>query len=94
MDVYATNSFMPSTGAIAAVIAVLAVLLLIDRIATGFICRKLLHQKGHHGHFWMGFFLGKLGLIYAISVPDLVMRRYVKNAAKPQRPGEENGAER
>ena len=41
-----------------------------------------LEKKGYTGYFITGFFLGIIGFVYVICLPDLIMRRYVKNCAK------------
>ena len=35
----------------------------------GVLCQNLFRAKGHEGGFWLGFFLGIIGLIYAAGLP-------------------------
>ena len=44
---------------------------IISGIILGYLSSSLHSQKGYDGGFWMGFFLGIVGLIYAAGLPDL-----------------------
>ena len=38
-------------------------------IVFGVLCHSLADKKGYEGYFWLGFFLGLVGLIYVASLP-------------------------
>ena len=40
-------------------------------VITGILSYMLHEQKGYEGGFWVGFFLGILGLIYSAGRPDI-----------------------
>ena len=46
------------------------VFLLIFAIIMGTLTRKLARHKGYTRYFWTGFFLGVIGLIYVVGLPD------------------------
>ena len=56
----------------------LLLVLLIPHMICGCLCGKLSRQKGYSGHFWTGFFLGILGLLYVIGLPDIGLKEYIK----------------
>ena len=48
-------------------------------IASGFLTLDLHKKKGYNGGFWIGFFLGIIGLIYSVGLPDSSDKRILKN---------------
>ena len=43
---------------------------LVMAIVFGVLTRKLARHKGYTGYFWTGFFLGLVGLVYVVGLPD------------------------
>ena len=43
---------------------------LVGFIFFGVLTFKLAHHKGYKGYFWTGAFLGFIGLIYVVGLPD------------------------
>jgi len=80
-DLAALESLTPeAAGAIAAIYGVVVVLvvlgaLLFNFILFGVLTHKLAGHKGYRGYFWTGAFLGLIGLIYVVGLPDNRRRR-------------------
>ncbi len=69
------------------VIALICLLLwLIARTIIGVLCYKMADKKGYTGYFGTGFFLGIIGFVYVIFLPDLIMRRYIENCSRKNIP--------
>lgn len=49
---------------------------LVGFIFFGVLTFKLAHHKGYKGYFWTGAFLGFIGLIYVVGLPDNRRRRH------------------
>ena len=45
----------------------------------GYLSKKLHEQKGYIGGFWVGFFFGIMGLIYAAGLPDRKKSKIITN---------------
>ena len=75
---YGYNMAARNPGYLLASLFPLLLLLLIPHIIIGCLCKKLSYQKGYSGHFWTGFFLGILGLLYVIGLPDIALRECIK----------------
>ena len=81
-DLSALESLTPEmVGTFTAVYAVIAVLvvlgaLLFNFILFGVLTHKLAGHKGYRGYFWTGAFLGLIGLIYVVGLPDNRRRRH------------------
>ena len=56
---------------------VILLAIVIERVIMGELCKHLAKEKGYKGHFWLGFFLGFLGLFYVAFLPDLKLRKYL-----------------
>ncbi|MBE5767457.1 MAG: hypothetical protein E7335_09885 [Clostridiales bacterium] len=52
------------------------IVLLFQFIFFGTLTYKLAHRKGYKGYFWTGAFLGFIGLIYVVGLPDNRRRRH------------------
>ena len=86
IDMYLLDN-TPNTEKLVLVIVLLCILAwIITRTFIGVLCYKLAEKKGYTGYFLTGFFLGIIGFVYVICLPDLIMRRYVKNCAKRNAP--------
>ena len=57
-------------------------IVLVSQIITGVLCKKLARRKGYKGYFFTGFFLGILGLIYVIGLPDHYAKQDMRLALK------------
>lgn len=69
----------PKVLAAIALVCLLAVLA--HRIFIGILCKRFARKKGYTGYFWTGFFLGWLGFVYVIFLPDLKVQKYLEMAA-------------
>jgi len=65
-----------------AVTALVVLVLLITPIIMGILCKKLAKHKGYTGYFWTGFFLGVIGLIYVVGLPDLNLKKDMRAVMK------------
>ncbi len=63
------------------IIIVVCFLLLGGNIATAFLTKKLFSIKGYNGGFFLGLFLGIIGLIYAVGLP-MQTNEYLTNNKK------------
>lgn len=80
---------MTQTSVLEALLPVIILLVLLLGVAVfnGILCSRLARYKGYRGYFFTGFFLGVIGLIYVVGLPDLnlrkdfraVMKRMVEN---------------
>ena len=66
---YVTTEAVNSAAALVATLFPLVVWLVMG-IVFGTLTRKLARHKGYTGYFWTGFFLGVVGLIYVVGLPD------------------------
>lgn len=62
--------------------AVILLIALIMQIITGILCYKLARRKGYRGYFFTGLFLGVIGLIYVVGLPDLNAKKDVRLVMK------------
>ena len=67
-----------SSDAIILVIVLTLAVALAFPILFGVLCRKLAGRKGYDGYFWTGFFLGMVGLLYVIGLPDMNIRKDIR----------------
>lgn len=51
------------------IIIIFCCLFLLGNTATAFLTKKLFSIKGYNGGFFLGLFLGIIGLIYAVGLP-------------------------
>ena len=82
LDTAMESALMAAAISGIAAIMVLILVLLITAIIMGVLCRKLARHKGYTGYFWMGFFLGMIGLIYVVGLPDLNARKDMRAMMK------------
>lgn len=66
---------------LAAVPVLIILSFLIERIIFGVLSKKLAGKKGYTGYFFTGFFLGALGFVYVVFLPDMKLRKYVRGCA-------------
>ncbi len=50
--------------------AIVLLVFFIINIVFAILCYKLAHKKGYTGYFFTGMFLGFLGFLYVIGLPD------------------------
>ena len=82
---YRYNTAGQSAAYLLASLLPLLLVLLIPHMICGCLCGKLSRKKGYSGHFWTGFFLGILGLLYVIGLPDMGLRECIKASCEKAR---------
>ena len=61
-----------------------SILMLIGlQIVMGYLSKNIQTKKGYQDSgFWIGFFLGLLGIAYSAGLPDLILRNKLENLYK------------
>ena len=53
------------------------------QIAMGYLSKNIQTKKGYQDSgFWIGFFLGLIGIAYSAGLPDLILRNNIDNLYK------------